>query len=165
MSMQAFSDEVKAMYDLNNDGENDIFYEYTEEGYYELIDYNFDGKVDQAHFFNNEGNLVSSKIDQNFDGYLETKTYYRMGSPLLTVVDIANDKLYDIYFKYEDGILMFSEKHIKPSSETNLTYVERATYEYDHAISVGRKLVDYDQSIFHNKVVTLISDVAKRRIK
>ena len=60
---------VRDFKDLNGDGKQDVFYQYEENGYFELTDTNFDGKIDISVFYDNNDKIVSSRQDDDFDGY------------------------------------------------------------------------------------------------
>lgn len=92
--------------DLNNDGKQDIFYEYGEEFYYELIDNNFDGKIDQSSKYDKNDILVSSNTDDNFDGYLETTSLFKEGSLKYVLVDRHRSGKTDVVFYYDHGVIV-----------------------------------------------------------
>ena len=69
--------EDEFIMDLNSDGTKDVFYEFDDSGYFELVDRNFDGRVDESIRYDKDNIILSSKIDEDFDGYLETKIYYK----------------------------------------------------------------------------------------
>ncbi|MDO6424914.1 hypothetical protein [Saccharophagus degradans] len=96
--------------DLNEDGIDDLSYEFTLDGYYEFVDANFDGVVDQTHKYDDKGVLISSKYDDDFDGVLETKVVYQFTVPYRTYVDTNKNGLIDLVFFYESGVLNHSEQ-------------------------------------------------------
>lgn len=102
---------TSSLYDLNEDGINDITYEDTEDGYYEFVDRNFDGKVDESHHYSKSDKLLSSKIDDDFDGYLETEVFYSKESIHLSSVDSDSDQLRDIFYFYQSGTLVKGIKY------------------------------------------------------
>lgn len=63
--------------DLNGDGSKDVVRFYNDEGrpLREEADRNFDGQIDTITFFQ-EGRVVRSEIDDNADGRVDTKIYY-----------------------------------------------------------------------------------------
>ena len=63
--------------DLNADGTKDIVRFYNEEGrpLREEADRNFDGQVDTITFFQ-EGRIVRTELDSNADGRIDTKIYF-----------------------------------------------------------------------------------------
>lgn len=104
-------EKTSSLYDLNEDGIDDITYESTIDGYYEFVDRNFDGKVDESHHYGNDDKIIKSKIDENFDGYLETEIFYEKGSPCFSSVDSNIDELRDIFFLYRSGTLIKGSKY------------------------------------------------------
>lgn len=138
--------------DRNGDGKADVFYEYSKDGYYEIWDINFDGKTDESYFYGDGIETISSKHDQNFDGYPETKYYYQFGSPVIGVVDIHLDNLYDIYFEFLDGSLVASYRYFSGHHEPEKSYVEKYTYQYGHPVGAERTLVGYSHQGFHDHV-------------
>lgn len=97
--------------DLNSDGKKDVFYEYDNSGYNELVDRNFDERIDESHRYDKKNKLISSKIDANFDGYLETRIIYKYESIEKIAVDIDRDNLYEIFYFYESGTLKNAIKY------------------------------------------------------
>lgn len=101
-----------AVFDLNNDGINDIEVSHNDDGsYYELIDRNFDSKIDESHFYNVDHTIVSSKIDDDLDGVLETQILYKKGSIDMVLSDIDVDGVIDIVQVYKNGSLIFAERY------------------------------------------------------
>lgn len=106
--------------DLNSDGTTDVFYEYDSSGYYELVDRNFDGRVDESHRYDAQNKITSSKIDEDFDGYLETKISYKFESIERIAVDTDGDKLYEIFHFYKSGSLENSIRFYQENSDTKI---------------------------------------------
>ena len=105
-------ESLEYLYDLNKDGTKDIYYEYSlDNGYYQLTDRNFDGRIDQSHHYNNKDKILKSRIDDDFDGYLETEVLYDKGSINQVYVDSNNNGFRDIFFFYESGTLIKSIKY------------------------------------------------------
>ena len=138
--------------DRNNDGKADVFYEYSKDGYYEIWDINFDGKTDESYFYGDGIEVISSKHDQNFDGYPETKYYYQFGSPVIGVVDIHIDNLYDIYFEFLNGSLVSSYRYFSDHQDPEKSYVEKYTYQYGHPVGMEKTLVGSLHQEFHDYV-------------
>ena len=102
-----FLDEINdSIYDKNQDGIKDVFYEFLEDGsYFELNDSNYDGKVDQSCKYDANDTIVSCSFDQDFNGFMESKVEYHLGAPFKEGVDINGDGIYEIIFHYESGVL------------------------------------------------------------
>lgn len=97
--------------DLNSDGVNDVRYEFTDNGYYELTDSNFDGEIDTSSFYDNSGRILNSQIDQNHDGFLETETLYENGTATKSFTDLNKDGELDLLFIYDIGALTCAAKY------------------------------------------------------
>lgn len=77
--------------DLNGDGTKDIVRYYNEEGrpLREEADRNFDGQIDTITFFQ-DGRVVRQEMDTNADGRVDTKIFFDDdGQPLRTERDLA----------------------------------------------------------------------------
>lgn len=138
--------------DLNNDGVQDIFYEYDENGYYELIDRNFDKKIDVSTRYNLKHYAISSKSDDDFDGFLETEWVFKNSFVASSYVDSNYNKYQDIYFKYKDDLVMYAEKFYH-ESDTLPSRVGRINYMFGYPLGVE---VFSDEGItekhFHEKI-------------
>jgi hypothetical protein len=125
--------------DINNDGINDIRYEFTDNGYYELTDSNFDGKVDASSFYDSDGRILNSQIDQDYDGILESETLYENGTATKSFTDINLDGKLDILFVYDVGVLVCAEKY----------------YVNDDGIFVGHFKFNFDYPESREKIMTV----------
>lgn len=132
--------------DLNSDGTKDVFYEYDSSGYHELVDRNFDGKVDESHRYDGKNKLVSSKIDDDLDGFLETKIIYKYESPEKVAVDTDNDNLYEIFYFYESGTLVNAIKYYQTDDGNKIGKID-----FKFGYPTGEESVeitDMDESAF-----------------
>lgn len=136
---------VRDFKDLNGDGKQDVFYQYEENGYFELTDTNFDGKIDISVFYDNNDKIVSSRQDDDFDGYLETAILYRDGVAKLSWVDLDGDELADIVFSYEEGILKKGERYYE-SVEAEIGLVK---FEYGYPSLEIKKKAGVSKKQFH----------------
>jgi len=84
--------------DLNHDSIKDVLYEYVDNGHYELVDRNFDGKIDASYFFDTDYLIVKSREDDDFDNFLESVTFYKYSLGVITTVDSDLDDFTDIIF-------------------------------------------------------------------
>lgn len=91
--------------DLNRDGIMDVSYEFEGDFYYEFIDRNFDGKIDESHKYTKNHILVSSKIDEDKNGILETSVIYKDTNYKRSYVDENYDGLFEYLFLYDNGVL------------------------------------------------------------
>nr|WP_010132120.1 hypothetical protein [Microbulbifer agarilyticus] len=127
-----------AVLDLNGDGVADISYEESADGYFEFVDRNFDGRVDVSSFYGTDDKIVSSMLDDNFDGFLETKTWYAHGNPTVSVVDENCDGTVDILFVYENGVVRRSEKYVVTEGSSDGEIVQ---FEYEFGYPVSRTVI------------------------
>lgn len=114
--------ELSSVSDLNGYGVLDVSYEDVEDGYYQLIDRNLDGKKDESNFYNLSDKLLSAKYDVNYDGILETRAIFsESGLYEKMYVDTDNNGIDDIIFIYKDGVLESSRRYYKntPNKEQN----------------------------------------------
>lgn len=102
-----FADDAdKGLFDKNGDGVQDIFYEYLNDGsYIELVDSDYDGKVDQSCTYDSNDTIAKCMFDQDKDGVKETTVEYLVGNTLREGVDANNDGQYELIFLYELGVL------------------------------------------------------------
>ncbi len=126
-----FAEEVDLVLDMNKDGKQDVFYEYYPEKYYELIDRNFDGAVDLSNAYEKTGNIISSRLDDDYDGKMETFIFYEFGLAKVSYVDSPLDGKPDIMYLYKDDVLMSSE-HYSFLENSNQVEVESISYKYGY---------------------------------
>ena len=136
-SKQSTDEQNNAILDLNSDGKKDIFYEFDDSGSYELVDRNFDGKVDESHHYDNENRLLSSKLDDDLDGYLETKVIYKYETIEKMAVDSDNDNLYEIFYFYKSGTL---ENAIKYYQEEGVNKIGKVNFKFGYPI--GEEIIE-----------------------
>lgn len=76
--------------DLNGDGIKDVVRFYNQEGrpIREEADRNFDGRIDSLTFFQ-EGRVVRQEIDSSGNGRVDTKIFYERGQVVRTERDLA----------------------------------------------------------------------------
>ncbi|MGL6159459.1 hypothetical protein [Microbulbifer sp.] len=146
-----------SMLDLNGDGVPDISYEDADDGYYEFVDRNFDGRVDVSNYYGKDDKVVSSKLDDNFDGTLETKTIYKNGSPVATAVDVTCNGLADILFVYEFDVIEFSENFNLVGPGASKGSIERVIYRF--GLPVEKKILDkeVEHKAFHESSMSYLS--------
>lgn len=111
-----FSDDI---YDRNGDGVKDVFYEYEENWYFELVDSNFDGKIDESHKFSNDDVIIESNFDQDHDGYLETRSLYSSSFPTKQGVDLDRDGVFELIFEFEPGEVSRAVRYYERGEESN----------------------------------------------
>jgi hypothetical protein len=121
--------------DLNGDGVPDITYELEGSEYYELIDRNFDSRVDESHKYGRDDIISSSKVDTDYNGILETNIYYADGSIVKTTTDSDNDGLVDIVSVFEFGEILYSERYYEGSGGAPAK-IGRVDYSFGYPIRI-----------------------------
>lgn len=149
------SDLNKVDNDINNDGADDIFYEFHAEHYYEQIDVDFDGFPDVVNLYNNDDNIVLSKIDSDFDKKWDIATFYKSNSPVLSVVDVDGDGSYEVFFSYKRGILVYSEKYIDPDSSSE-DEIEKIWYSYEYPVKIEKNKVSLGRNFFQKNIIDIL---------
>lgn len=120
--------------DYNGDGIDDVFYEYDKYNGFQLIDRNYDLKIDVSHKFDKQDNSVSSRLDDNFDGVLETLVIYENEQPKVVFVDINADSSYELVFHYDFGVLTHAEKYYQ-AVEGNSAKIGLVNFDFGYPIS------------------------------
>jgi len=103
--------EYEYLNDLNEDGIDDITYSYQGDRYYQFIDRDFDGQVDESHYYSKNNKILRTAIDNDRDGYLETEVLYSKGSVHLESADLDGDGLRDTFYFYKLGTLVESLRY------------------------------------------------------
>jgi len=104
--------QAEGLFDKNQDGVIDIFYEYFEDGtYIELVDSNYDGEVDTRCRYDANDTLTRCSYDQDFNKRFETVVEYEFGAAYREGVDVNNNQLYEIVFYYKSGVLFEGLKY------------------------------------------------------
>lgn len=115
--------------DRNGDGTPDLFIELDGEFLYELVDRNFDGVVDESWKYNSKDVLISGKVDENLDGYLETKYLSKDLSFHKILSDTDKNGVFDVYTNLIHGVVTYSEKYYKSNKGPHIGKVD---YLYGH---------------------------------
>ena len=110
--------------DRNGDGRPDLFFQHEGEYLYELVDNNFDGSVDESWKYNRDDVLVSGRVDENFDGILETELVYRDFLLFRVFSDTDRNGVVDLATEFDDGARSFSEKFYYSSEQNQIGRVE-----------------------------------------
>ena len=140
--------------DLNDDGVVDVSYEYDDQGYFELVDSNFDAKVDQSHRYGKDDRIISSKTDDDFDGFLETSTRYERGAPKVTWVDISGDGLADLVFLYDRGIVFMAKRFYKKVDGGESAQIGVVDFKFGYPLGKEkRKSTKLTGQEFHSSMV------------
>lgn len=105
--------------DLNQDGVRDVFYEDKSEFYFQLIDRNFDGEIDERWKYDLEDKLLAGWTDDNFDGVFETRFVIQDGLIHKQLVDSDQNGFFDICHNLKFGVWEYTEKYYAASG-TNI---------------------------------------------
>ncbi len=97
---------VRKEVDINHDGRVDvvILYDDSEVRTEEHTDLDFDGRIDEKAFYENNA-LVRKEIDLNYDGKSDISKYYVNGKLQRIESDRNSDKIIDTWEYYEGGNL------------------------------------------------------------
>lgn len=111
-------------------------------------DINADGEIDRKHWFDKEGEILESQLDEDYDGQLETHLYYKNGYISFAWVDSDLDGMGDIFFFYKNGVLTHTKRYV---IEENKKLIEEIHYEYDYPKNRIRNVTQDSQTEFaHN---------------
>ncbi len=93
--------------DLNGDGRKDIFRFYSEQGRprREMTDGDFDGEIDSITFFE-EGRMVRQELDRNHDGRPDEVRHYTRGLLVRVERDDNHDGETDVWEHWSEGRLL-----------------------------------------------------------
>lgn len=149
--------ENSEIIDLNGDGIEDITYEYVDDGYFELIDRNFDGKMDESNKYTLDHYLVSSKADDDFDGFSETQFIVENGFIKFTLVDSDYNQMFDIILYHKNGLIFKGERFYKKLTAEGDTKIGEVKFKYGYPLSneeiISTKITEKQ---FHSKALNLI---------
>lgn len=142
--------------DLNMDGRVDVFYEYDDTTVHELTDKNFDGKIDESMQYSIDTDiLIGGKVDENFDGYLETRIIVEHGILAKALVDSDSNGLFDICFDYHDGVLQRSFRFYAEEGPSSESQIGSVNFYFGYPQDDENKTASHlDEKEFHNKVNT-----------
>ena len=132
--------------DLNGDGKPDVLYEPHENGYYELSDRNFDGKIDESVHFNREHRPVYSRADDDFDGNLDTLVEYQHSQVTRVLVDSNRNFLFDAVTDYVGGVPQRTASLISRNGRTSL---QRWSYRRTIPLYESESPTDTSEVEFH----------------
>lgn len=92
--------------DYNNDGKLDEKWTYVD-GYLSKTksDRNFDGKTDIVYRFDREGKIESSSADNDFNGTLETNSFYDSGNLIWSESDTNDSGFKDYHLSFKHGVV------------------------------------------------------------
>lgn len=94
--------------DVNGDGRDDqtFFYRLGANGAYKgVFDRNFDDAIDATEYYSSEGAYVRREADDNFDGFVESRTTYRDGNAARTDIDRNRNGVADMRVYYRRGVV------------------------------------------------------------
>lgn len=138
--------------DFNDDGVSDVSLELESDntGFYrELIDKNFDGMSDEKHHYTSNDVILFSEIDDDFDGFGETRIDYLKGSIAEVRVDSNQNGKIDTYLSYDQGVLV-TAFHFYPLGEKgDSAFVGSVDFKFSYPSSMEKLVkVDFDEFDF-----------------
>lgn len=138
--------EYEYLNDLNEDGIDDITYSYQGDRYYQFIDRDFDGQVDESHYYSKNNKILRTAIDNDRDGYLETEVLYSKGSVHLESADLDGDGLRDTFYFYKLGTLVESLRYF--ASYKGKPAIARIAYEFGYPAERSIEETEFSQQQF-----------------
>lgn len=100
--------------DLNKDGVPDA-YQYSRMVddvavvFRKEVDVNFDGKIDLIRSFNEKGDLVSERLDHDFDGRVDVVNFFEQGVIVKKEYDTNFDSTVDLWRYFDKGTISRKE--------------------------------------------------------
>ncbi len=111
-------------FDINRDSQPDIYkffkVEYSKDGTIlgesitrKDVDINHDGRIDITRLFDEEQRVLEERTDLDFDGNIDTQSFYSKGKLTKKEIDINYDGSPDLIKRYENGKLKVIESDQK----------------------------------------------------
>ena len=149
-------DEEDLSQDYNFDGIPDVYFEYYEHSYIQLIDRNFDGKPDERYEYDLVTDFIlDGRLDNNFDGIFETQIVMSQGVVQFEFVDSDNDSMIDIVSSFKDGVLKELQKYAQ-NSKTKSNSLEIYFFEFGAPVLKEINVTKTSKIEFHEKQVSKI---------
>jgi hypothetical protein len=128
--------------DLNGDGVPDAYQFFkTVEGEVVVlrkeVDVNFDGAIDLIRNFNETGDLISERLDTDFDRKVDVVNIFEKGAIVRKEYDTNFDNAVDVIRFYEKGIISRKEADLNHDGKTDY-------WEYYEAGKIDRVGIDRD---------------------
>ena len=154
------SDNYDPSLDLNNDYVMDIEIQSDNEFIYHLVDRNFDTKIDESIKYDKNYTLISSKVDDNFDGLLETTILFKNGSISMVSIDSNTNGIYDIFGFHKNGVLVYSERYYEGRTNSP-PRIGKIKFEFHYPVSkeVSQK-THLSEAEFSNSRIASVKDRA-----
>lgn len=110
--------------DLNKDGVPDA-YQYSQFVddqpviFRKEVDVNFDGKIDLMRSFNQKGDLVSERLDHDFDGRVDVVNFFEQGLIVKKEYDTNFDSNVDLWRYFDKGTISRKEADLNHDGKTD----------------------------------------------
>ncbi len=110
--------------DLNKDGAPDA-YQYSQFVddqpviFRKEVDVNFDGKIDLMRTFNKKGDLVSERLDHDFDGRVDVVNFFEQGVIVKKEYDTNFDSNVDLWRYFDKGTISRKEADLNHDGKTD----------------------------------------------
>lgn len=126
--------QVVQTYDLNNDGQGDVWDYFvipdtaepedrlTDDGkllVQKELDINFDTKIDIRKSYDRGGNLVEEEMDLDFDGSMDAVNRYQGGVLMIREMDMNFDGKMDVWKHYENGRLAIKKRDMNRDGQVD----------------------------------------------
>jgi len=145
--------------DQNEDGRDDLTFFYrvgAQLAYKSEADRNFDGAIDETYHYDAAGVVTSRENDDDFDGFVESRTIYRAGNPVRTDVDRNRNGVTDLQLYYTNAVVSREEIH------DNLTgRVARANYYENFLLSRSESDLDGDGFLETVRTYDALGEIAR----
>lgn len=89
------------------------------------IDLNYDGKVDQITYYNDQGQIEREEIDRNFDGQFDWTDHYQDNVRVMSEVDSDGDGKMDVFSYYEGSPPRITRKERDTNGDNLIDVWER----------------------------------------
>ena len=116
--------------DLNGDGTVDIRFENEADGYYQLTDRNFDGRVDESIRYDLEHFALSGKSDDDFDGIFETTIEFDNSLISRLLVDTNANQIVDLVHLYQNSLLERSIRYTYNEENDGTSVTATVSYKF-----------------------------------
>ena len=155
---------LKTEVDLNGDGASDIFYEYEIDslpGYYELVDRNFDGRIDESTYFSEEHVPIYGRADNDYNGLMDTVVEYQHSYVKVKWVDSNFNGTVDTVVEYKHGEIHKARRYRAKGEDQNQARIGTVTFKNMYPSTEKLETTEMSETEFqakHKPIVSLTGD-------